>query len=193
MPLAVAYVELRGAPPEAQLVDLQRVVQRRLARQDEVPAYVLAQRCPGRLITIALRLGVVVVVAGDRDHRNARSLRGAKCGSLAATLLVLLAGCEMLGIPDPAKEAAAKEAEGKAIGSACRHALRAIEDCYTLNPKALKAALCVFSSTFGKFVGTPPLAKMWTSETIAKLKLLITNFYQDRQGVVERSLARAWT
>lgn len=61
--------------------------------------------------------------------------------ALAASLLVLLAGCEMLGIPDPAKEAAAKEAEGKAIGSACRHALRAIEDCYTLNPKALKAAV----------------------------------------------------
>ena len=44
--------------------------------------------------------------------------------ALAATLLVLLAGCEMLGIPDPAKEAAAKEAEGKAIGSACRQSAR---------------------------------------------------------------------
>jgi len=59
----------------------------------------------------------------------------------ALALAGLLAGCEMLGIPDPAKEAAAKEAEGKAIGSACRHALRAIEDCYTLNPKAQKAAI----------------------------------------------------
>lgn len=52
-----------------------------------------------------------------------------------------LAGCDQLGIEDPAKLAAAKEAEGKAVGSACRHALRAIEDCYTLNPKALKAAV----------------------------------------------------
>ena len=59
----------------------------------------------------------------------------------ALALVGLLAGCEMLGIPDPAKEAAAKEAEGKAIGSACRHAMRAIEDCYTLNPKAQKAAV----------------------------------------------------
>jgi hypothetical protein len=59
----------------------------------------------------------------------------------ALLLLALLSGCEMLGIPDPAKEAAAKEAEGKAIGSACRHAVRAIEDCYTLNPKAQKAAV----------------------------------------------------
>ena len=42
---------------------------------------------------------------------------------------------------DPAKVAAAKEADGKAIGSAWRHANRAIEDCYTLNPKAQKAAV----------------------------------------------------
>ncbi len=59
----------------------------------------------------------------------------------ALALVGLLAGCEMLGIPDPAKEAAAKEAEGKAVGSACRHAMRAIEDCYTLNPKAQKSAV----------------------------------------------------
>ncbi len=56
-------------------------------------------------------------------------------------LLTLLTGCEQLGIPDPAKEAAAKEAEGKAVGSACRHAMRAIEDCYTLNPRSSKAAV----------------------------------------------------
>ena len=31
------------------------------------------------------------------------------------------------------------QAEGEAIGSACRHAGRALEDCYTLNPKASKA------------------------------------------------------
>jgi predicted small lipoprotein YifL len=61
--------------------------------------------------------------------------------SLLLLPLVALTACEPLGIPDPAKEAAAKEAEGKAIGSACRHAVRAIEDCYTLNPKAQKAAV----------------------------------------------------
>lgn len=54
---------------------------------------------------------------------------------------MLLAGCERLGIPDPEKVAAGKEAEGKAIGSACRHAGRAIEDCYALNPKAVKSAV----------------------------------------------------
>lgn len=60
---------------------------------------------------------------------------------LLLALLALLSGCEQLGIEDPAKVAAAKEAEGKAVGSACRHALRAIEDCYVLNPKAQKSAV----------------------------------------------------
>lgn len=60
---------------------------------------------------------------------------------LALPLLVSLTACEQLGIDDPVKVAAAKEAEGKAIGSACRHAMRAIEDCYTLNPKSSKAAM----------------------------------------------------
>jgi hypothetical protein len=61
---------------------------------------------------------------------------------LASVLLLaaLLSGCEMLGIESAEKIAALKEAEGKAIGSACRHANRAIEDCYALNPRAIKAA-----------------------------------------------------
>jgi len=61
--------------------------------------------------------------------------------SLLLAMAALLSGCEQLGIEDPAKVQANKEAEGKAIGSACRHALRAIEDCYVLNPKAHKAAV----------------------------------------------------
>lgn len=60
---------------------------------------------------------------------------------LALPLLAALSACEQLGIDDPVKTAAAKEAEGRAIGSACRHAMRAIEDCYVMNPKAQKAAV----------------------------------------------------
>ena len=60
-------------------------------------------------------------------------------------LLFSLAGCDqvaaLLELPDPGKEAAAAEAEGKAIGSACRHTGRALEDCYALNAKAQKAAI----------------------------------------------------
>ena len=60
---------------------------------------------------------------------------------LLPLLALALSACDQLGIDDPAKIAAAKEADGKAIGSACRHANRAIEDCYTLNPKAQRAAV----------------------------------------------------
>lgn len=61
--------------------------------------------------------------------------------ALALPLLAALSACEQLGIEDPVKVSAAKEAEARAIGSACRHAMRAIEDCYVLNPKAQKAAV----------------------------------------------------
>ena len=54
---------------------------------------------------------------------------------------LLLAGCEQLGIEDPAKVAEAREAEGRAVGGACRHSGRALEDCYKLNAKASKAAI----------------------------------------------------
>jgi hypothetical protein len=47
----------------------------------------------------------------------------------------------MLGIESAEKTAAIREGEGKAVGSACRHANRALEDCYALNPKAQKAAV----------------------------------------------------
>ena len=59
----------------------------------------------------------------------------------AVLLTAALSGCEELGIPDPGKEAARAQAEGEAIGSACRHAGRALEDCYALNPTAEKAAI----------------------------------------------------
>ena len=60
-------------------------------------------------------------------------------------LLVLLAGsfaaCDKLPIPDPNRAAMQKEQDGKAVGAACMHAGRAIEDCYKLNPKASKSAV----------------------------------------------------
>lgn len=53
----------------------------------------------------------------------------------------LLAGCDALGIESAVDVAAKKEAEGKAIGSACRHAVRSIEDCFSGYPRAGKAAV----------------------------------------------------
>ena len=56
-------------------------------------------------------------------------------------LLPFAAGCdqlaELLELPNPSKV----EAEGRAVGSACRHAGRSLEDCYSLNPAASKAAV----------------------------------------------------
>jgi hypothetical protein len=53
----------------------------------------------------------------------------------------MLSGCDQIseraGFPDPVKI----EAEGKAIGGACRHAGRGLEDCYRLNKLAQKAAV----------------------------------------------------
>ncbi len=58
---------------------------------------------------------------------------------LAATLLV--AGCDLLGIESAQAVAERREADGKAVGGACRHAGRALEDCYALYRKAEKAAV----------------------------------------------------
>ena len=56
-------------------------------------------------------------------------------------LPLTLAACDQLGIETPAVTTARAEAEGKAIGGACRHAGRALEDCYAMNKKASKAAV----------------------------------------------------
>jgi len=60
---------------------------------------------------------------------------------VAALFLPALSACDQLGIETPQKATERQEADAKAVGGACRHAMRAIEDCYTLNPKADKAAV----------------------------------------------------
>ena len=51
---------------------------------------------------------------------------------------VTLAGCDNL---TGAADAAKLTADSKATGGACRHAGRGIEDCYSINPAASRAAL----------------------------------------------------
>jgi hypothetical protein len=59
---------------------------------------------------------------------------------LVISTVLLLSACDMLGLgPDP--KIAQREAEAKAIGGACRHGMRSIEDCYTLNKGINKAAI----------------------------------------------------
>ncbi len=60
---------------------------------------------------------------------------------LIASAAAGLSGCDWLGIDSPEKVVAARVAEGNAVGSACRHAGHAIEDCFALNKKTDKAAI----------------------------------------------------
>lgn len=56
-----------------------------------------------------------------------------------AALPLLLTGClEQIPGMGPPPKVAAKQKEDRAIGGACRYAVRSIEDCYLLNPKASK-------------------------------------------------------
>ncbi|MEO7115819.1 MAG: hypothetical protein ABIZ18_08155 [Caldimonas sp.] len=61
--------------------------------------------------------------------------------ALTVTTVLSLSACDMLGIESPEKVAAAREADGKAVGSACRHAGRAIEDCFLIYRKSDRAAI----------------------------------------------------
>jgi hypothetical protein len=61
--------------------------------------------------------------------------------SLIFLLAILIAGCDALGLPNPAKQAEQAEADAKAVGASCRHSGRALEDCFTLNPGQSRAAV----------------------------------------------------
>jgi hypothetical protein len=68
-------------------------------------------------------------------------LRRALTLAVIALPPLLLAGCDLFGGESAEALAARKEAEGKAVGGACRHAGRALEDCYALNRKSERAAV----------------------------------------------------
>jgi hypothetical protein len=60
---------------------------------------------------------------------------------LLLVMALTLGGCDAVTalLADP--KAAQRVADSKAIGSACRHGVRSIEDCYALNERASKAAI----------------------------------------------------
>ena len=64
---------------------------------------------------------------------------------IVGAVLLSLPGCDMvqqkLGIEDPAAKAAKADAEGRAVGGACRQSGRAIEDCYSIYSWLPKASI----------------------------------------------------
>lgn len=62
-----------------------------------------------------------------------------------AVLALALPGCDLIqqqmGIEDPAAKAARADAEGRAVGGACRQSGRAIEDCYAIYSWLPKASI----------------------------------------------------
>jgi hypothetical protein len=65
--------------------------------------------------------------------------------SLIVLSVLTVAACDQvnqkLGLEDPAKKEATQQAEGKAVGSACRQSGRAIEDCYSIYNWLPKASI----------------------------------------------------
>ena len=64
---------------------------------------------------------------------------------IVGAVLLSLPGCDMvqqkLGIEDPVAKAAKADAEGRAVGGACRQSGRAIEDCYSIYSWLPKASI----------------------------------------------------
>ena len=91
----------------------------------------------------------------------------------AALLCALLGatGCNLSGGESADAVAARREADGKAVGGACRHAGRAIEDCYTLNRRADKAAVYAGWREMNDYMREnklEPVAPSLNAETVAQ-------------------------
>ena len=57
----------------------------------------------------------------------------------SVVILLLLVGCDLSSLPMLSKRMS--DEDSKAVGAACRHAGRALEDCFTLNPEAKQASV----------------------------------------------------
>ncbi len=64
---------------------------------------------------------------------------------IVSSLLLAVSGCDVvqqkLGLEAPAAKIARSEADGKAVGGACRQSGRAIEDCYSIYSWLPKSAI----------------------------------------------------
>jgi len=84
---------------------------------------------------------MVASVKTSQQFRNGFCVKPLLNHCLFTLMIFSLSACDQLGLDTPAKVEARAIEDSKAVGGACRNAMRAIEDCYTLNPKAKKAAV----------------------------------------------------
>lgn len=87
---------------------------------------------------------------------------------LPIVMALLLSACEQLGIETPAQTTARQEAEGKAVGGACRHAGRALEDCYKSSAKTSKAAIYSGWRDMDAYMRENKIEVVQTRETIER-------------------------
>lgn len=91
-------------------------------------------------------LGRVIIAAKPYNKRSPKFCMPMKL-ILTSVLLAatLLSACDQigqqLGLDEPQRKEAKADAEGKAVGSACRQSGRAIEDCYSIYHWLPKASI----------------------------------------------------
>lgn len=107
---------------------------------------------------------------------------------LSAALLCAVfgaTGCNLFGGESADAVAARREADGKAVGGACRHAGRAIEDCYTLNRRADKAAVYAGWREMNDYMREnklEPVAPSLNAETVAQADAESKRSRSDKAG-----------
>jgi hypothetical protein len=87
------------------------------------------------------------------------------------TVTLVASGCNLFGGESAEAVTARREADGRAVGGACRHAGRAIEDCYTLNRRADKASVYAGWREMNDYMREnklEPVAPQLSAETVAQ-------------------------
>ena len=107
---------------------------------------------------------------------------------LITAVALLLAGCEIPGLgPDP--RIAQREAEANAIGGACRHGLRGIEDCYGLNSGAAKAAIFAGWKEMDQYMRENKIEGLRAAEAVAEPEEKVVTDQKPTAGTTDKASA----
>ena len=107
---------------------------------------------------------------------------------LITAVALLLAGCEIPGLgPDP--RIAQRESEASAIGGACRHGLRGIEDCYSLNTGASKAAIFAGWKEMDQYMRENKIEGLRAAEAVAEPEEKVVEDQKSTAGTTDKASA----